>query len=272
MLVKVLIAILLVLGGSAVFLFGNPWGSAFPTNHNVLYAAILTVLFLAAALLFKRIEALQTYHQAAQALFIASAALLCLNTGVLNLHNASMPPLKNIALDKFSQFLHVVPLLVVLALLCGWDWQTFFFSKGNLKETLTFGLVSFAVWSAIALVMGIQNSGFFTTLWRSLPLVLLFIFSNAFMEELWFRGIFLKPYQALLGTWGAIIVTAIVFAAPHFFVAYDFPGGNYVFGMVVLGLGLVGGFVMLKHDSILGAILFHAGYDLMVLVPILNTV
>jgi membrane protease YdiL (CAAX protease family) len=92
------------------------------------------------------------------------------------------------------------------------------------------------------------------------------------MEELWFRGIFLKPYQALIGTWGAIIVTAIVFAAPHYLVAYDFPGGRYVFGMVVLGLGLVGGYVMLKHDSILGAVLFHAGYDLMVLVPILNTV
>jgi membrane protease YdiL (CAAX protease family) len=49
------------------------------------------------------------------------------------------------------------------------------------------------------------------------------------------------------------------------------PGGRYVFTAVVLCLGLVGGAMMLKHNSILGAILFHAGYDLMALVSILKT-
>ena len=31
----------------------------------------------------------------------------------------------------------------------------------------------------------------------------------------------------------------------------------------------IGGFVMLKTDSIWGSVLFHAGYDLLVIIPIL---
>lgn len=269
---KILVSGLLVVGGCAIFLFGNPWVEVFPTNRNTLYCAILTAVFLVTALVSKRVAVLEPYHRAAQALFIASAALLFLTTGVFNLQKEGMPPLKLIALDKFSQFLHVVPLVIVLALLFGWKWEDLFIAKGNLKEALLFGGIAFAVWCVVALIIGIQKSNFFTTLWQSLPLVLLFIFSNAIMEELWFRGIFLKQYEPLIGQWAAIIVTALVFALPHFLVSYSFPGGRYVFGTVVFCLGLVGAYVMFKQDSILGAILFHAGYDLMVIVQIMETV
>ncbi|MEE4194914.1 MAG: type II CAAX endopeptidase family protein [Anaerolineae bacterium] len=269
---KILISALLILGGCAIFLFGNPWIKAFPTNKSVLYTGILTGVFLVIMLVFKRVEALEPYRRAVQALFIASAAMLFLSTGVLNLHKEGMPPLKLIALDKFSQFLHVVPLVIVLALLFGWKWEDLFLAKGNLKEALLFGGIAFAVWTIVALIIGIQKSSFFTTLWQSLPLVLLFVISNAVMEELWFRGIFLKQYEPLIGQWAAIILTAFVFAAPHFFATYDFPGGRYVFAPIVFCLGLVGAYVMFKHDSILGAILFHAGYDLMVIVQVMETV
>ena len=40
---------------------------------------------------------------------------------------------------------------------------------------------------------------------------------------------------------------------------------------MVFGLGLVGAHAMLKDDSLIGAVLFHAGYDLLVIVPILDS-
>ena len=91
------------------------------------------------------------------------------------------------------------------------------------------------------------------------------------MEELWFRGIFLKSYETIIGRNASIFVTAIIFGTPHIFATYDFPGGGIVFGLVVFILGLIGAYWMFKSDSMVGPILFHAGYDLLVIVPILDT-
>ena len=43
------------------------------------------------------------------------------------------------------------------------------------------------------------------------------------------------------------------------------------FGLVVFGLGCAGAYAMLKDDSLIGPVLFHAGYDLMILVPVLES-
>jgi membrane protease YdiL (CAAX protease family) len=66
-------------------------------------------------------------------------------------------------------------------------------------------------------------------------------------------------------------VTAIPFGASHVNATYEFPGGGVVYGVVVFILGVVGAYAMLKDDSLLGPVLFHAGYDLMIIVPVLNS-
>jgi membrane protease YdiL (CAAX protease family) len=91
------------------------------------------------------------------------------------------------------------------------------------------------------------------------------------MEELWFRAIFLKRYEKVIGRFAAILVTAVPFGASHVSATYEFPGGGVVFGVVVFILGVVGAYAMLKDDSLLGPVLFHAGYDLMIIVPVLNS-
>ncbi len=70
---------------------------------------------------------------------------------------------------------------------------------------------------------------------------------------------------------GAILVTAAVFGASHINATYDFPGGGFVFGIVVFGLGFAGADSMSKTESLIGPVLFHAGYDLMIIVPIINS-
>ena len=42
-----------------------------------------------------------------------------------------------------------------------------------------------------------------------------------------------------------------------------------MFGLVVFALGLVGAYSMTKTDSLIGPILFHAGYDLIIIAPVL---
>jgi membrane protease YdiL (CAAX protease family) len=264
---RIILSVLLILGGAAVFVLGSPYYSVFPTNGNQTYYLALVLFFLILSAALKRNRTLSPYWPAAYALFIASAALLFLSTGILNLQRDTMAPLQFLAMDKLSQFLHVVPVILGLTLLAREDLKSIFIKRGNLRRGLTFGLVSFIVFGVIALAMGSISSEFIS----AIPWLLIFIFANAFMEELWFRAIFLRKYEAIVGRIAAIIVTAMVFGASHVNATYDFPGGGIVFGLVVLSLGLIGGFSMLKTDGLVGPVLFHAGYDLVVITSILNS-
>jgi membrane protease YdiL (CAAX protease family) len=268
---RIILSVLLVLGGAAVFVLGSPYYTVFPTNGNQSYYFALLFFFLIFSAALKRSRSLTRYWPAVYSLCIASAALLFLSTGILNLRRDSMAPLQFIAMDKLSQFLHVVPVIVGMTLLAKEDLKSIFMMRGRLRQGLAFGLVSFASFVAIALVMQLNSSGFSSSLPAAVPWLLLFVFANAIMEELWFRAIFLRKYEVIIGRNAAIIVTAVVFGASHVNATYDFPGGGFVFGLVVFGLGLIGAHSMLKYDGLIGPVLFHAGYDLLVIVPILNS-
>ena len=90
---KLLIAVVLVLGGIAIFVFGSPDYSLFPTNGNQRYYVLITAIFLTISIILKRNQTLAVYQPTAYALFVASAALLFLSTGILNLHIGVIAPL-----------------------------------------------------------------------------------------------------------------------------------------------------------------------------------
>lgn len=267
---QVIVAICLLMGGTAVFVLGSPYYRIFSTNWNSTYYAALATFFLVAALICRRIPSLRRYWPAVYAFFVASHGLIALRTGMIRLHHSAMPPAQNLALDKLSQFLLIVPVLLLLSLLGGDDLAALFIKRGNLKRGLRFGLVWFVLFGVAAVVIqwGAMD---WTTFTAVLPWIVLFIFANASMEELWFRGIFLRKFEVLIGRTGAVVVTAVLFGASHINATYEFPGGGIVFGLVVFGLGLAGAYAMLKDDSLIGPVLFHAGYDLMIIVPVLNS-
>jgi membrane protease YdiL (CAAX protease family) len=253
-----------------VFVVGNPYYRIFPTNWNQTFYVALTAFFLIAALVCKRTASLARYWKAVYAFFVASAALVSLKTGLISLHHADMPPMQNLALDKLSQFLLITPVLVLLPLLAKDDLAALFIQKGNLKRGLRFGLIWFIIFGAAALAIQWGTMALSTFI-AAIPWILIYIFANAIMEELWFRGIFLRKFGALIGQTGAVVITAVVFGASHINATYEFPGGGIIFGLVVFVLGLAGAHAMFKNDSVIGPILFHAGYDLMIIVPVLNS-
>ena len=92
------------------------------------------------------------------------------------------------------------------------------------------------------------------------PWTLLFVFSNAFMEELHFRGLLLKPCERLLGPHSANVCIALFFTLTHAPVQYtpDILG----FLAMLFVLALAWGYVIQKTEALWGAVLFHAGADL----------
>jgi hypothetical protein len=157
-------SLLLFLGGALIFVLGNPYYSVFPTNGNQVYYAGLTAAFLLTALLLKRSRSLRRYWKAAYALFMAAAALLFFSTGLVNHPRDGLAPIPDLAVDKFSQLLHIVPIILLLTLLAGDNLKSIFIHPGKWKPALVFGLVSFLVFGVIALFTSIIPSGQLTSL------------------------------------------------------------------------------------------------------------
>jgi membrane protease YdiL (CAAX protease family) len=271
MLQKIVIAVLLFLSGCAVFVFGSPYYRVFPTNWNQIYYIGLAVFFLILTIILSRVPSLSRFSPASYSFLIASIALVVLKAGFFNLPIKAGNPLQEIAIDKLSQFLHVVPVILLMTLLARQELGSIFLQAGRLKQGLLFGMISFVGFAAFSYLINRSNSEFLRLLIKGLPWLLLFVFANSIMEELWFRGIFLNKFVPLVGRTGAIILTALLFGLSHINASYDFPGGGGVFGMVVFSLGAVGAHAMLKDDSLIGPVLFHAGYDLVIILPIINS-
>jgi len=255
----------------AIFVLGSPYYSVFPTNQNPTYYGAITIFFLLVTYLLRRVDRYKKYWPATYAFFIASFALWFLSTGILDIPRSEANPAQFIALDKVSQFTHVVLPIVILTLLARQDLKSIFLSKGNIRRGLIFGLVSLVVFALISFVILRGSGEYLAKIKSSLLWLLLFVFANSLMEELWFRGIFLKKLEPFIGVNLSVIVTSIAFGASHVSATYAFPGGGLVFGVVVFFLGVVGAYSMFKTDSVIGAVLFHAGYDLLVLIPILES-
>lgn len=268
---RLVVTLCLLLAGLAVFVLGSPYYTIFPTNGSQAYYLALTVFFLLASLALKRNRSLARYAPSAYGLFIASAATLFLSTGLLELRRGPLSPVQDLALDKVSQMLHVVPVILALTLVARDDLKSIFIARGNLKAGLIFGGASFLLWAGLAYLLQAGTGGFPQTDAGAILLVLVWASANSIMEELWFRAIFLKRYEKVIGRLAAILVTSVVFGVSHLNATYEFPGGSVVFGIVVFVLGVVGAYSMYKTDSLIGAVLFHAGYDLTIIVPVLNS-
>ncbi len=273
-----------LVGGLMLFLLGNNWYSLLPTNKSTLFKWALALFFLTLALAMRRSERFREGWQIPLALAIASFAN-ALNWRLGNWLARLLPPAvstaQEIAIDKLSQCIPVVLAILVLTRLAGNDLGSIFLKKGNLEWGLRFGLISFGIFAGIFAVIAVLQSNAppgggimamgvpLSAIVAAIPWILVFTFANSLMEELWFRGLFLRRLSPVLGATASVVVTALVFGIPHLGATYIAPIERLIFPVIVVGLGLVNGFVMLKTDSIWGSVLFHAGYDLMVIIPVL---
>jgi membrane protease YdiL (CAAX protease family) len=254
--------LLFLICGLLIFVLGSPYYSIFPTNRNTAYNTFLCIMFAASSILLYRSENFRKYWQASYAFLIASFANLLLGTGLFRFVGSSSNTLEGIVLDKISQFLPIVLSILALTAVAREDMGSIYIRKGNLKRGIAIGLTIFVAFGVAGMMLGLRRGKSLSTLISWTPLLLVFCFANASMEELWFRGIFLKKLEPLIGSASSLILTTIVFAVSH-------AGATYVAGAevlrllsMVLVLGLGCGYLMQKTDGLWGAILVHAGGDL----------
>lgn len=261
----------------AVFLLGANYYKMFPTNGSWAYAASISAIFLVAALLLKRSKKLTQYWPVAYTFFVASMVNLVSDLfaryyeSFVGLFGASMDTNQGMALAKLYDALLVVIPILVLTLASGANLESLFLKKGNLNWKWGLGIGSLVLVNYLTSVLIFFGTGYeISKLGSAIVWGLVFSLSNSLLEELWIRGIFLKKLVPLIGFAGTVVLSSLWFASLHFLsVAYLPAIVVPIFVVNTFTLGLACAVLMIKTDSIWGAVLVHAAADLFMFIAIL---
>ena len=256
------ILVLLVL--LLVFFVNMTFAGLFSGAVRLILRIVLTILFLSGYLLFNRKgkKSLAGLSIALMAVNLAFLVVSFFTNDLLGLSNATP---EGLALSKLSDSLIISTVVIVSLLVSGLRLRDIYLNKGKLLTGLITGIISFLIMGFLALNNPEQpiSPEFLKT---NIEWILIFVFFNGFMEELIFRGIFLKPLNQFFKPGWSIVLTAIVFGVAHMQVTYT-PDVLFFVGLTFV-LGLIWGFLIYYTRSLLASVLFHAGADLVIIMPV----
>lgn len=267
--------ILFLVCEAAIFIFGSYYFDAFPTNKNLSYNLAVSAVFLIATLRFKYDKRLKKHWQIPLVFFAASVAFPFTAIfddwirAVLGWFAVTTETSKGQAIEKMCEMLLKIVPILVLVKLSGADMGSIFLKRGNLKLGLGISWLVFFFLGTATFMFAVQRFTSVETLVAAVIWGLVFSFVNSFMEELWLRGIFLKRFTPMIGINGAVWVTSLIFASMHSFAFYFDPFALSFFFVNTLALGLGCGFLMVKSDSLWGAVVIHAASDFFLFVAVL---
>ncbi len=267
--------LLFLLCEAVIFIFGSYYFEVFPTNKSLTFNLAVSAVFLAATLWFRYDKRLNKHWQIAFAFFVASVAYPFTAIfdswirAALGWFAVTTDTSKGQAIEKICEMLLKTVPILLLAKLSGADMGSVFIKRGNLKLGLGIGALVFFFLAPAAFMFASQRFTSLDTLIAAVVWGLVFSIANSFMEELWLRGIFLKRFALVLGINGAVWLTSIIFALMHSFAFYFDPFALAFFFVNTLALGLGCGYLMMKSDSIWGAVVIHAASDFSLFIAVL---
>lgn len=244
--------------------------SFIPQYARTVLKVLMAGVTLTAWLALGRRESLRPYRSILLGFFSVSLGLLlaqlCGNIPLRPL-GLSVTTVRGVAVAKLGEALPIALSILVVHFASGGDTNGLFLRSGNLRLGLIAGALGFAAFAGIGALQAMGSGLSWATVAAALPWIAIFIFSNAIMEELWFRALFLKKLEPMVGANTALVITAFVFALVHISSTYVID--ILLFLVALLALGLLWGWLMRKSGSIWGAVLIHAGADVLVILGFL---
>jgi len=166
-------------------------------------------------------------------------------------------------------------LLVSVPVIIGWlisgqKLSGLFLQRSSGKWGIVVGFVGLFLFGGLGVLQSLGQGLPIKVIGAALPLALVFSLANSFREELTYRAALINGFKANIGTIATIIVTTLVFALAHIDVGY-MPPDQIIFAIVLVIIGVVGSLIMMKTGSLLGAVLFHAGADVLLILSLLSS-
>jgi membrane protease YdiL (CAAX protease family) len=273
---RIVLALLFIAIAAFIFIVFIPWGEGPKLARRDDYLAKIGVGFilLVAALLAHRSERFEKYWQGLFALFIMTVAIsldLVFGNYMLTYLGITDSTPAGWALDKLNKCFVAASVIVTFTLASGSNLGLIYIQKGNLKLGLIIGSITFFIFAAGAIPMGPLFNAQNLSLDRVLPWIpwlLIFVLANGTLEELLFRGLFLRKLQPFFGKFMSTFLLAFIFTGLHYWTSYS--ADTVIFLAVTFPLALALGTIMQKTDSIWGSILLHAGMDIPVMLGIFS--
>jgi membrane protease YdiL (CAAX protease family) len=234
--------------------------------------AVTAIVFLAAAVAAFQFPRWKTYWLVLFACFTAALSLLMATQfGHYGLEIFSLAPATpaGIAVGKLSETVIVLFFVLILAVAARSDLASVYLARGDLRRGFTVGLAAFAVLLAAGVVRALVGGVGPGRLVAWAPWILVWVLAKAFVEELLYRGLFLKRLEPILGARPANALTALVFAGTY--TASGFASNAPVFAAIAFVLGLVWGHIIQKTDNLWGTWLFHAGAEVAIAVGVMGS-
>jgi membrane protease YdiL (CAAX protease family) len=221
---------------------------------------------LAAALALRTHTRLRQYWRLAFAYFVASCAILLSDYSgdwALISSGQTLNTAKGFTSLKLGEDAAIIGTIVAFALLTRDDPEKLYLSKGRLRLGLVIGITSFLVFTAAGVSSTLAKGIRPEKVRELLPSFLLIVLADGFMEELLFRGLFLRRLGRFMGDHWANVLTAMVFTFVH--LGVQFTPSLPAFLLIVFLLGLLWGLIMQRTGSVLAPALFHAGVDMLII-------
>jgi membrane protease YdiL (CAAX protease family) len=249
-----------------MLIFTPSFSTVLPDNLRLGSLVAVLLIALAAAFAFHSIPRLRSYWRYAYIYFVAACALMVSGYAgdwALILSGQALQTVKGFTLLKLAEDVAIIGSIIFLLLIARDELKESYLSKGSLGLGLVIGLSSLLVFTAIGLSTTMTQGIGVENLRQLLPAYGLIALADGFMEELLYRGLFLKKLGRVIGDHWANIVTATVFTYVHLGVL--FTASLPTFLLIVFLLGLLWGWIMQRTGSLLAPALFHAGVDMLIM-------
>jgi membrane protease YdiL (CAAX protease family) len=260
----------LVLCGAVLLVYSvGGYLAAIPHGDRTAVKCALPLVLLLITFASARFERLRPWKPVSIALLAASCGFLAawlLSDRILAALGVLPQSVSGIALAKLSESTLIVAAAWLVALIGGMSRTDLYLQRGRVHIWLPIGLAAFGVFSVLFLSQWTKAGLTTAALLGALPWILMFVIANGFMEEFHFRGLLLRPFERLLGRSGANLCIALSFTLAHAPATYV--PSIVPFLAVLLVLAWAWGFLIQRTESLWGAVLFHAGADLLVVLGI----
>ena len=271
---RILLAFLFIAIGSLIMIVFSPWKPVLGRVNDYLGRIALNFLLLVTVLLIRRSRRFKKYWQIFSGLLILSVAVsLDWIIGIylidyVGVHDSTPA---GWALQKLNECVVIVSVVIILTKMSRNSLSSIYIQKGNLKQGLIIGLTAFVLAAVGSIPMATLFNAQDLNIARIIPWIpwiLIFVLANATMEEIMFRGLFLRKLEPFYGKVISNLMIAFVFTVLHG--AANYTSDQYIFLAILFPLALAWGYIMQKTEAVWGSILFHAGMDIPIILGIFS--
>ena len=268
---QIMWSIIYVILGSLVFVLGLNLLEWIPESFQDSYKIGLPIVFL--MLFFVSQKYVPKQKTILWAFFLVSVGWMLdfyLTGKIAAIFSLNSKELSGMAYTMvISTFLISAPVIIGW-LLSGHELSTIYIQRSEKMWGIVVGLIGLLLFGGLGVLQAQDQGLAFKAIGAAIPMALVFSLANAFREELVYRAVFLDSFQANIGVIATIIVTTLVFVVAHIEVSYD-TASLVIFSIVLVIIGVVGSLIMMKSGSLIGAVLFHAGADVLLIMGLLSS-